>query len=326
MSTRVRALYEFWAQNSAELSFQPGDIISVINQEDEGWWEGELKGVRGLFPVNYVEVLVGNQALPSSNFSFIAGPNGFGSLVPNASALASQGHSFASFSGNGSQINFEEYQALQDLQAQQLDKLGEETLNAQALMMLQHANLQEQMLPNQGNHMNMRSDGEIEMNSVESSSAAAKPAQFSSGLSWNSTETFSNRGELKVNFKTIGLTWISALGLFGALVAFGCAIFAFVVLDKGDRQSNTFLVSNVIDYQVTAYVALYTLFVSFFTILLEWYQIKLGDNGYCTMIARSVAYFGLSLYMWLSYETMISATYFTFLAIANIIYEYKLCF
>lgn len=57
MSERVRALYEFWAENPAELSFQLGDIITVVNKEDEGWWEGELNGKKGLFPANYVEIV-----------------------------------------------------------------------------------------------------------------------------------------------------------------------------------------------------------------------------------------------------------------------------
>jgi hypothetical protein len=30
--------------------FQVGDVITVINRDNEGWWEGELNGQRGLFP------------------------------------------------------------------------------------------------------------------------------------------------------------------------------------------------------------------------------------------------------------------------------------
>lgn len=56
-TVQVRANYDFGAENEAELSFALGDIITVLNQDDEGWWEGELNGQRGLFPSNYVEVL-----------------------------------------------------------------------------------------------------------------------------------------------------------------------------------------------------------------------------------------------------------------------------
>ena len=30
--------------------FQVGDVITVVNRDDAGWWEGELNGQKGLFP------------------------------------------------------------------------------------------------------------------------------------------------------------------------------------------------------------------------------------------------------------------------------------
>lgn len=36
---RVRALHDFWGANDAELNFQAGDIITVLSQDDPGWWE-----------------------------------------------------------------------------------------------------------------------------------------------------------------------------------------------------------------------------------------------------------------------------------------------
>jgi hypothetical protein len=36
-----------------ELAFKTGDVITVLARDDEGWWEGELNGKRGLFPANY---------------------------------------------------------------------------------------------------------------------------------------------------------------------------------------------------------------------------------------------------------------------------------
>ncbi|KAF9096233.1 hypothetical protein BGX23_011727 [Mortierella sp. AD031] len=57
---QVRALYNFDATAEGELSLRKGDIVRIIEEIDEGWWEGELidpNGGRyeGMFPSNYVE-------------------------------------------------------------------------------------------------------------------------------------------------------------------------------------------------------------------------------------------------------------------------------
>ncbi|KAK3843641.1 MAG: hypothetical protein J3R72DRAFT_106530 [Linnemannia gamsii] len=57
---QVRALYNFDATAEGELSFQKGDIVRIVEEIDEGWWEGELvdsHGIRhaGMFPSNYCE-------------------------------------------------------------------------------------------------------------------------------------------------------------------------------------------------------------------------------------------------------------------------------
>jgi len=53
---RAQALYAFQAQDNTELSFQPGETITVTRQSGE-WWEGEIGNRRGLFPANYVRVI-----------------------------------------------------------------------------------------------------------------------------------------------------------------------------------------------------------------------------------------------------------------------------
>ncbi|KAB0793537.1 hypothetical protein PPYR_13157 [Photinus pyralis] len=60
-AVKYRALYEFVARNSDEISFQPGDIINVpIEQTGEpGWLAGEIKGHTGWFPESYVEPMDG---------------------------------------------------------------------------------------------------------------------------------------------------------------------------------------------------------------------------------------------------------------------------
>ncbi|XP_078284894.1 drebrin-like b isoform X2 [Rhinoraja longicauda] len=56
----ARALYDYQAADSTEISFDPDDIISDIEQIDEGWWRGYgSDGSFGMFPANYVELLTG---------------------------------------------------------------------------------------------------------------------------------------------------------------------------------------------------------------------------------------------------------------------------
>ncbi|XP_036439541.1 LOW QUALITY PROTEIN: sorbin and SH3 domain-containing protein 2-like [Colossoma macropomum] len=51
----ARAIYDFKAQSSKELSFKKGDAINIIRQIDSNWYEGEHRGRIGIFPISYVE-------------------------------------------------------------------------------------------------------------------------------------------------------------------------------------------------------------------------------------------------------------------------------
>jgi len=56
-SAKAVALYEYTGNDTGELSFREGEIISVTNQNDnDGWWEGELNGKKGWFPATYVQI------------------------------------------------------------------------------------------------------------------------------------------------------------------------------------------------------------------------------------------------------------------------------
>ena len=52
---RVAAIYDYSADKDDELSFNEGATIYVLKKNDDGWWEGVMNGVTGLFPGNYVE-------------------------------------------------------------------------------------------------------------------------------------------------------------------------------------------------------------------------------------------------------------------------------
>ncbi len=44
--------------DDSEITFDPGDVITHIDQIDEGWWQGlGPDGSYGLFPANYVELI-----------------------------------------------------------------------------------------------------------------------------------------------------------------------------------------------------------------------------------------------------------------------------
>ncbi|XP_051879995.1 intersectin-2b isoform X5 [Pristis pectinata] len=55
---QVIAIYDYTAVNEDELSFSKGQLINVINKDDPDWWQGELNGMNGLFPSNYVKTTV----------------------------------------------------------------------------------------------------------------------------------------------------------------------------------------------------------------------------------------------------------------------------
>ncbi|KAB0364136.1 hypothetical protein FD754_008292, partial [Muntiacus muntjak] len=53
---QVIAMYDYTANNEDELNFSKGQLINVLNKDDPDWWQGEISGVTGLFPSNYVKM------------------------------------------------------------------------------------------------------------------------------------------------------------------------------------------------------------------------------------------------------------------------------
>ena len=51
----VIVIYDYSANNPDELNLREDQIVYVVKKNDDGWFEGVLDGVTGLFPGNYAE-------------------------------------------------------------------------------------------------------------------------------------------------------------------------------------------------------------------------------------------------------------------------------
>ncbi|XP_058062356.1 rho guanine nucleotide exchange factor 7 isoform X1 [Anopheles bellator] len=58
-SITVQAQYSFKGSNNDELCFKKGEIITLTQREEGGWWEGTLGDKTGWFPSNYVKEYAG---------------------------------------------------------------------------------------------------------------------------------------------------------------------------------------------------------------------------------------------------------------------------
>ncbi|NWI22224.1 DNMBP protein, partial [Sula dactylatra] len=54
---QARAVMDLSAQLEEELDFREGDVINIVGVPEPGWFEGELRGRRGIFPEGFVELL-----------------------------------------------------------------------------------------------------------------------------------------------------------------------------------------------------------------------------------------------------------------------------
>uniref|UniRef100_A0A3P8ZP88 Intersectin 2a n=1 Tax=Esox lucius TaxID=8010 RepID=A0A3P8ZP88_ESOLU len=53
---KVIAKYDYTAANQDEMSFFKGQLINILDKDNPDWWKGEVNGVTGLLPTNYVTV------------------------------------------------------------------------------------------------------------------------------------------------------------------------------------------------------------------------------------------------------------------------------
>ncbi|XP_038661769.1 E3 ubiquitin-protein ligase SH3RF1 isoform X3 [Scyliorhinus canicula] len=53
----AKALYNYEGKEPGDLKFNKGDIIILRRQVDENWYHGEVSGVHGFFPTNFVQII-----------------------------------------------------------------------------------------------------------------------------------------------------------------------------------------------------------------------------------------------------------------------------
>ncbi|XP_077463350.1 E3 ubiquitin-protein ligase SH3RF1 [Stigmatopora argus] len=53
----AKALYNYDGKEPGDLKFSKGDVIVLRRQVDENWFHGEMGGVHGFFPTNFVQIL-----------------------------------------------------------------------------------------------------------------------------------------------------------------------------------------------------------------------------------------------------------------------------
>nr|XP_028598725.1 E3 ubiquitin-protein ligase SH3RF1 isoform X1 [Podarcis muralis] len=53
----AKALYNYEGKEPGDLKFSKGDIIILRRQVDENWYHGEVNGVHGFFPTNFVQII-----------------------------------------------------------------------------------------------------------------------------------------------------------------------------------------------------------------------------------------------------------------------------
>lgn len=63
-------MYDYAAANQDELSFSKGQLINILDKTNPDWWKGEVKGVTGLLPTNYVKMTTDSDPSQQCEFLF----------------------------------------------------------------------------------------------------------------------------------------------------------------------------------------------------------------------------------------------------------------
>lgn len=67
---QVIAMYDYAAANQDELSFSKGQLINIWDKTNPDWWKGEVQGVTGLLPTNYVKMTTDSDPSQQCEFLF----------------------------------------------------------------------------------------------------------------------------------------------------------------------------------------------------------------------------------------------------------------
>ncbi|XP_068604382.1 SH3 domain-containing kinase-binding protein 1 [Brachionichthys hirsutus] len=62
---RCKAAFSYLPQHEDELELKMGDVIEIIAEVEEGWWEGMLNGKTGMFPSNFTRAVLPDGDTPS---------------------------------------------------------------------------------------------------------------------------------------------------------------------------------------------------------------------------------------------------------------------
>ncbi|CAK6968590.1 SH3 domain-containing kinase-binding protein 1 [Scomber scombrus] len=62
---RCKAAFSYVPQHEDELELKIGDIIDIVSEVEEGWWEGYLNGKSGMFPSNFTKEILLESDTPS---------------------------------------------------------------------------------------------------------------------------------------------------------------------------------------------------------------------------------------------------------------------
>ena len=54
---KATVTFDYDAQNEDELTLKCNEVVEVIQEVEEGWWEGTFNGKKGLFPSNFVTLI-----------------------------------------------------------------------------------------------------------------------------------------------------------------------------------------------------------------------------------------------------------------------------
>ncbi|KAM6971731.1 SH3 domain-containing kinase-binding protein 1 isoform 3-T3 [Tautogolabrus adspersus] len=66
---RCKAAFSYVPQHEDELGLKIGDVIEIIAEVEEGWWEGSLNGKTGMFPSNFTKEILTESETPSLDTS-----------------------------------------------------------------------------------------------------------------------------------------------------------------------------------------------------------------------------------------------------------------